>query len=203
MKTRTKTLSVTLVLVLGAGCATTEENEQALGATLGAVAGGAICAIAGGNTAACLASAAGGALVGWGGVKAKQVMEQRTALAQNVTKPSVTIRSYRIDPSTVTPGQAITVTTTYDLLMPKSEGSRPVTQTFTIQSPEGKQINTFTPMEGQLKEQGRYEVGWEVPIPNKAPPGRYRLVQQLDAGTASPGVRTANFEVVKRVAFAE
>jgi hypothetical protein len=78
-----------------------------------------------------------------------------------------------------------------------------VTQTFKIQTLDGKEVNTFTPMQGQMKEQGRYEVGWEIPIPKKAPPGQYQLVQVLDAQTASPEVRAANFEVVKKVSWVE
>jgi hypothetical protein len=203
MEIRTKTLCATLAVALGLGCATTEGNEQALGAVLGGAAGGTICAIAGGNTAECLASAAGGAALGWGIVKVKQTMERRTELAQNASKPAVLIRDYQVQPPAVAPGQAMTASTTYDLLSPKAAGPRPVTQTFKIQTLDGKEVNSFTPMEGQLKEQGRYEVGWEIPIPKKAPPGQYQLVQVLDAQTASPEVRAATFEVVKQVSWIE
>jgi hypothetical protein len=203
MRTHAKSLAATLAIALALGCATQEGNEQALGAVLGGAAGGTICAIAGGNSAECVASAAGGALVGWGIVKVKQTMEKRTELAQNASKPAVLIRNYQIDPPAVAPGQAMTASTTYDLLSPKSVGPRPVTQTFKIQTLDGKEVNTFTPMQGQMKEQGRYEVGWEIPIPKKAPPGQYQLVQVLDAQTASPEVRAANFEVVKKVSWVE
>lgn len=200
MKLSTRISSVALVVTFGVGCATAEENEQALAAALGAVVGGGICALAGGNTVACLASAAGGAFAGWGVVKAKQVMDRRTDLPQKASKPSVVITDYQLEPSSVVPGQAVTATTTYDLLTPQS---RPVTQTFKIETADGKEVATFTPMKEQFKEQGRYEVGYEIPIPKKAPAGQYRLVQQLDAQTASPEVRTASFDVVKKVAWLE
>lgn len=198
-----KIVSLALVLALGPACATTEGTQQATGTILGGAAGGLICAVAGGNTAQCLASAAGGAALGWGLVKVKQVSERRYDLAKTTSRPVVVIRDYRLDPPAVAPGQAFTASTTYDLMTPPNTGPRPVTQSFKILNSEGKEVNKFSPIQGQLKEQGRYEVGWEVPIPKKAPPGRYRLVQVLDAQTASPEIRTASFQVVKQVSWIE
>ena len=55
-------------------------------------------------------------------------------------------------------------------------------------------------MNQQPTEHGRYHVGFEVPIPRKAEPGNYELMQVLDAQTSAPEVRTAAFQVVKRIA---
>lgn len=199
MRTSTKNSLVLTVAILGLGCATVEENEEALGAALGGVAGGAICALAGGNSAQCLASAAGAALAGWGVVKVKQVMEHRSDLTQKVSKPSIKIREYQLQPSVISPGQAITAKTTFDLLTPDP---RPVTQTFKFQNANGDDVASFTAIQDQVKQQGRYEVAYDIPVPNKAPVGRYRLVQELDAQTASPEKRSASFDVVRRVAQA-
>lgn len=199
MKARAKLVSVTLVLALGFGCATSEGTNQATGAAIGGLAGGLICTAAGGNAGVCVASAAGGALLGWGAVKAKQVMDRRSELAQTSAAPSVVIRDYQLQPAVLAPGQALTANTTYDLMTPSSVGPRAVTQTFRILTADGKEVNSFTPVQGQMKEHGRYDVGIEIPIPKQAPPGNYQLVQTLDAQTARPEVRIATFQVVKRV----
>lgn len=201
MNSRTKAVSLTLVLALGLGCATTEGTNQATGAAIGAVAGGLICALAGGNAGVCVAAAAGGAALGWGAVKLKQVVNQREELAIRSKRPMVMIQDYRLEPIQVQPGQSLTALTSFDLSTPVGAGSRPVTQNFKLLK-DGEQVLVFTAMNQQLTEHGRYHVGFEVPIPRKAEPGNYELMQVLDAQTAAPEVRTAAFQVVKRIAAA-
>ncbi len=201
MNNQRRAVALTLILVLGSGCATTAGTNQATGAALGAVAGGLICALAGGNAGTCVAAAAGGAALGWGAVKLKQVVNQREELAEHTARPMVMIRDYRLDPMQVQPGQSLTALTSFDLSTPATASSRPVTQNFKLLK-DGEEVLAFTAMDQQLTEHGRYHVGFEVPIPRKAEPGNYELVQVLDAQTAAPEVRTAVFQVVKRLAGA-
>ena len=200
MKRWTKGVSLTLVLALGLGCAT-DGGNQAAGAAAGALAGGLICALAGGKAAVCVAAAAGGAALGWGAVKLKQVVSRREELAEHSARPMVMIRDYRLEPVAVQPGQSLTALTSFDLSTPISAGARPVTQNFKLMK-DGEEVLAFTAMDQQPTVHGRYHMGFEVPIPRKAEPGNYELMQVLDAQTASPEVRTAAFIVVKQRADA-
>jgi len=205
---RKRALALALAGVFGAGCANLSEGQQqALGALTGAAVGGATCQLVGGNTGECLAVAAGGAVLGWAAVKTKQVLDRREDLPPSGStsapaNPTVVIRDYRLQPATIQPGQALVATTLYDLRTPPQAGPRPVTQTFRVLK-DGKEIGAFTPVENQLKEHGRYEVGWEIPVPGDAAPGQYQLVQTLDAKTASPEQRIASFTVTPKVAWYE
>jgi uncharacterized protein YcfJ len=202
MNLRARAVSIVLVASLAVGCATSEGGQQATGAAVGAAAGGLICALAGGNAGACIAAAAGGAALGWGAVKLKQVAERRYALKQTNARPSVLITDYSVQPVLLQPGQPITTTTMYELRTPASVGPRPVTQTFRLLQGD-KELTAFTPVQGQMKEHGRYEVSYEIDTPRKMQPGTYQLQQILDAQTIEPEVRTVMFQVAKKTAWSE
>jgi hypothetical protein len=198
---RRRTLAVAACALLLFSCATPQQNE-ALGGLGGGLAGGLICAAAGGGTGACVASAVGGAVLGWGAVKLSQKAQQdRPADKESLYygyDPSqgtvVAIRAMRVKPEKVKAGGTVDVETEYSLLVPKAEVTPPLRQTFSVWK-DGEELHAYPPAE-LPSDPGGWTVAQEISIPAGAKPGLYEVKQVLDANDAADFKGTA-FMVVQ------
>jgi hypothetical protein len=187
---RRRTTALVIGSMLLVSCATTDQRNQVLGALGGAVAGAGIAALAGGDTTAIVASAAGGALVGWGAVKLAQYYSQRTDNAQQEATvvgyqpaqgPVVKLRSTAATPQEVQPGQPVTFEMDYALLAP--EGSTvPVRETWEL-TKDGKTIATV-PSQQQQRQPGGWKTRGAINVPKNAAAGTYIVKNRVEAGTS-------------------
>jgi hypothetical protein len=186
-------VTVALVLSLVAGCATTEQNQQLGGAAVGGLAGGLLCTALGGNTAACLASAAAGAAIGWGTVKVSQYRSSQVRSSQSdnriygLTAPpdstSVVVRKSSAAPQNVRPGQAVSVSTDYSVILPRGTSQADVVESWVL-TKNGKVLANLSQPPVQ-RSAGGYVAEAEIPIPANAPHGTYVVEHKVQAGTVS------------------
>jgi hypothetical protein len=182
-----------VALTLMAGCATTEQNQQLGGAAVGGLAGGLLCTALGGNTAACLASAAAGAAIGWGTVKVSQYRsaQVRSSQADNriygLTAPpnstSVVVRKCSATPQNVRPGQEVSVSTDYSVVLPAGTSQADVVESWVL-TKDGKVLADFAQPAVQ-RSAGGYVAAAGIPIPTNAPRGTYVVEHRVQAGTVS------------------
>ncbi|WP_404360052.1 hypothetical protein [Methylotuvimicrobium sp. KM1] len=186
-------LSAVVCASLITGCATTPENQQAIGAGLGAVAAGLTTGLLTGNVGYGLAAAAGGAALGWGAVKLAQYSSQQvrspaedqslygfTPAANTVL---VRLNKGTASPDTVTPGQQVMVASDYSLSVPQNQSIASVEETWTLKK-DGKVIFEAPPQNVQ-RSAGGYAVNATIPIPKNASAGTYVVETKVQAGTSS------------------
>ncbi|MGR9117049.1 MAG: hypothetical protein ACU85E_14905 [Gammaproteobacteria bacterium] len=175
------------------GCATTSENQQAIGAGLGAVAAGLTTGLLTGNVGYGLAAAAGGAALGWGAVKLAQYNSQQVRSASEDQSmygftPSantvlVKLNKGMASPNTVSPGQQVQVASDYSLAVPPAQGMASVQETWTLKK-DGNVIFQAPPQNVQ-RAAGGYAVNATIPIPKNASTGTYVVETKVQAGTSS------------------
>jgi hypothetical protein len=182
---------VALSLSLAAGCATTEQNQQLGGAAVGGLAGGLLCTALHGNTAACLASAAAGAAIGWGTVKVSQYRSAQVRSSQSdnriygLTAPpdstSVVVRKSSAVPQSVQPGQEVNVSTDYSVILPHGTSQVDVVESWAL-TKDGKVLANLAQPPVQ-RSAGGYVAQAGIPIPGNAPHGTYVIEHKVQAGT--------------------
>ncbi|MGR9043980.1 MAG: hypothetical protein ACU83N_01715 [Gammaproteobacteria bacterium] len=175
------------------GCATTAENQQALGAGFGAVAAGLTTGLLTGNVGYGLAAAAGGAALGWGAVKLAQYNSQQVRSASEDQSlygftPSthavlVKLNKGTASPNTVSPGQQVLVASDYSLSVPPSQGMAAVQESWTLKK-DGNIIFQAPPQNVQ-RAAGGYAVNATIPIPQNASAGTYVVETHVQAGTST------------------
>jgi hypothetical protein len=181
-----------LCVSMVSGCATMEENQQAMGAAGGAAVGCIAGLLIGGHGADCAKGAVIGGALGWGAVKVSQYQEKKVRSANEdrrvygLTQPAndtvVKIRRGTVTPETVKPGQKLKLVTDYSLLLPKGVSSTQVAESWVI-TKDGKPL---TEPEKQLvqRDAGGYAVGATIDIPASAAPGTYVIETKVEAGTS-------------------
>lgn len=174
-----------------AGCATTEGNQQLLGAGIGTIIGCGIGYAIGGAEGCAIGSALGGA-AGWGAVAQYQARQVRSVaqdqaiygLTEPVSTTQIQIRKGSASPSTVTPGSTVQIDTDYSVLMPAATAAQgtDVQESFVLKK-DGKVLTTSTP-----KTFRRAAGGWvatkKLPIPKNAQAGTYVVETKVQAGTS-------------------
>jgi hypothetical protein len=175
------------------GCATTEGNQQLMGAAGGATLGCiARLLLGGGDSEDCAKGAAAGAALGWAAVKVSQYQaskvrsEKQDRRVYGLTKPLntalVKIRNGTASPDTVGPGQQVKVVTDYSLMVPKGASGAEVEETWVIKK-DGKQL--AAPATNRVwREAGGYAVDATIPIPANAKPGTYVIETRVESGTS-------------------
>lgn len=176
-----------------AGCATPGRpvDPKPIGAVVGGVLGGGICAVSGGDALLCTVAGLGGAAVGWG---VTAVIEQATkksesypaAVAQTHYRPE---QGMRIDldrtsvvPDRASPGQSLDVTAHYWVLAPESERAVPVTIKASIWQDGEKLREVLSDTLQQVP--GGYDVRRSFPVAADAPSGQYELRLEVTARDA-------------------
>ncbi len=166
-----------------AGCATTggEAQEQAGGAVVGALLGCGIGALTTGKAEGCAAGAVAGAVAGWGAVKIRQGQVRKVSseqenlrlfgLTKPVDSPLVKIKNGSSSPKTVRPGQTVTITTDYAVLLPPSESAASVEESWTLKK-DGKTL-TSQPAKAAKRSAGGFARDWELDMPADSAPGTY------------------------------
>lgn len=187
------TAAVATSLVIS-GCATTsgEAQDQAGGAILGAALGCGIGALITRDARGCAMGAAMGAVAGWGAVKIRQGQVKQVSSAQDnarlfgltkpVDSPLVKIKSGTSSPQIVRPGQTVTITTDYALLLPPSASVASVDESWTLKK-DGKVLRSV-PGEASKRSAGGYARDWEMDIPANSPPGTYVVEHKVKAGSS-------------------
>lgn len=187
------TASAAICTGLLTGCATTPENQQAIGAGLGAVAAGLTTGLLTGNVGYGLAAAAGGAALGWGAVKLAQYSSQQVRTASEDQSmygftPSANTVLVKLNrgtaaPNTVVPGQQVQVASDYSLAVPQTQGMASVEETWTLKK-DGNVIFQ-APAQTVQRSAGGYAVNATIPIPKNASAGTYVVETKVQAGTSS------------------
>ena len=187
--------------VLVTGCATTQEgHEQAIGASIGCVAGGILAGVITRDARYAAAGCAAGAALGFGVVKVQQynAMQARTSdadmhryrksdpdfygLNTPVTTAAVKVRSATATPATIRPGSMILAKTDYSVVAPANQGSVSVTESWILKK-DGKTL-ADAPLAPQQRMTGGWATSAEVPIPANAPTGTYILEHKVQTGTS-------------------
>lgn len=180
--------------LVSAGCATTsgDAQNQAAGALLGAALGCGIGALITQDARGCAIGAAIGGMAGWGVVKVRQGQVKQVSSAQDsarlfgltkpVASPLVKIKSGTSSPQTLRPGQTVTITTDYALLLPPSASVASVDESWTLKK-DGKVLHSF-PGEASKRAAGGYARDWEMDLPANSAPGTYVVEHKVRAGSS-------------------
>ena len=194
--------NITVAALIGAtlsGCATQDGNEQLIGAGVGCAAGAIVGGLIGGRKGAAIGCAAGGTM-GVGAVALSQynARQARTAradasryskvdpdfygLSRSSTESAVKIRASGSSPSTVSPGQAVTVTTDYSIITPRNVDTVAVDESWILKK-DGEEI-TKLEVDAQKRRSGGWSTVGEFNVPNDAPPGTYVVEHKVQTGTS-------------------
>ncbi len=181
------------VLALGcgalSGCATTDGNQQLLGAGLGTALG---CGLgyAIGGARGCAVGGVLGAAAGWGVVAQYQQATQVRSAAQDqqiygVTEPvsttQVQIRKASASPATVRPGETVQVTTDYSLMMPQGLASQGADVQESLALKKDGKVLFSTPPQTTHRGVGGWVAPAQIPIPQNAQPGTYVVEHRVQA----------------------
>ncbi|PKM10387.1 MAG: hypothetical protein CVV13_13230 [Gammaproteobacteria bacterium HGW-Gammaproteobacteria-3] len=187
------TVSAIICASLLTGCATTQENQQAWGAGLGAITAGLATGLATGNVGYGIAAAVGGAAIGWGAVKLAQYnSEQVRSASQDQAlygfTPSsnatlVKLHKGTASPDTVAPGQQVQIASDYSLAVPEAQNMTAVQESWTLKK-DGQVLFQADPQNVQ-RTAGGYAVNATIPIPKNASAGTYVVETRVQAGTSS------------------
>ena len=191
MKRLAKVVSVVLVVVLLAGCATQTQTGALVGTGAGAAFGAAVGGAFGGSKGALLGAAVGG-LVGagvgaaFGQALDKQVAD-RSAAAQRVAYvPSqgtrVEIQGSSVAPAPATAGTTVVSRVEYSVLAPTPGAMVALTEARyvqrdgqTVMGPDQRQVS---------KAQGTHVSEYQFTIPQGTPPGPYTMLTVIEASGA-------------------
>ncbi len=197
MSINTKTTSVAVAVVFStsllSGCATTQENEQLAGASLGAIAAGVTTGLLTGNVGAGIAAGVAGAALGWGAVKLIQHQTQQVrtveqdqrlyGFAPATNKTLLKLNKAYASPDTISRGQQVTVYSDYSLSVPASQGnSAPVTYEWKLKK-DGKVLMASEPAV-RNKSAGGHQTNQPINIPKDAEAGTYVVETKLTSGSA-------------------
>lgn len=185
-------IATSLCSGLLSGCVTTPgQQQQAMGAGLGALTGAGLAALAGGNRQAITAGALAGGFIGWGAVKLSQYQATQTmtatqmeanGLARSVTTTTVNIQNGTATPGMVRPGNQVKVVTDYLVNAPAGISSVQIAETWSLKK-DGQPLATL-PAANQVRAPGGYAAEAYIPIPQNADPGTYVVEHKVQAGTS-------------------
>ncbi|MGQ0591267.1 MAG: hypothetical protein ACT4QB_01095 [Gammaproteobacteria bacterium] len=180
------------------GCATTDGNQQLLGAGIGTALGCGIGYAIGGDVG-CAVGGALGAAAGWGVVAQYQATQVRSAaqdqqlygVTEPVTTTQVQIRKATADPASIKRGGTVQVTTDYSLMLPRSMKAQGTdVQESWVLKKDGKVLLNVAP-----KNNHHPEGGWngvqDFPVPGNAEPGTYVVESKVQVGTSYDTVESA------------
>jgi hypothetical protein len=188
--------------LLVTGCATTPEGqEQAAGAGIGCIVGGALAGIITRDARYAAAGCAAGAALGFSVVKVQQynAIQARSGdtdmrkyrksdpdfygLRTPVTSSSVKIRDAATTPQTVSRGQMVIAKTDYSVVTPPGSATVRVDESWVLKK-DGKVITTI-----KSDPQQRDAAGWKTEggftIPADAAPGTYIVEHKVTVGTVT------------------
>ncbi len=198
MKKMIRPVSVLCALALVAsGCETMRQNKGAAGAGIGAIAGGVLGRVIGGNkhrTRNILIGAVIGAAAGYGIGK---YMEHRTKTAaqtnqQNNYQPAqgtrVEISNVAARPAAITRPGSVDLEVTYAVMAPNTSQAIAVTETRVILF-NGQTLTTFGPRTVN-RTPGTYTSKAPMSVPANATPGNYELVVTVAAAGQSKQSKT-------------
>lgn len=189
---RLKVLLLVLCCSLIVGCATTEENQQALGASGGAVLGCLAGMLHSHNLKGCAVGAVAGAVVGFGAVTIVQYSTTQTRSASadrrayGLTKPVTTtlvkVRKATANPSTVQLGQQAKLETEYSLQLPPGINEANVEESSVLKK-DGEVVETFPPKSANHIA-GGWTISRTVEVPSNFKPGTYVVETKVQTGTS-------------------
>ncbi len=189
-----------LPVLMTAGCATQQGNDQLMGAGAGMVGGAALGCLtgflAGGNASGCAKGAAIGAAVGavtgWTAVKVSQYQatqvrsaqeDQRIyGLTQSVNATQVKINKGTSTPKMVRPGESVQLFTDYSIQLPANMNATPVSESWILKK-DGKVLAELPPQNNQ-RTAGGWNADATVPIPTNAELGTYVIEHKVLAGSS-------------------
>ncbi len=189
-----------LPVLMTAGCATQQGNDQLMGAGAGMVGGAALGCLtgflAGGNASGCAKGAAIGAAVGavtgWTAVKVSQYQatqvrsaqeDQRIyGLTQSVNATQVKINKGTSTPKMVMPGESVQLFTDYSIQLPANMNTTPVSESWILKK-DGKVLAELPPQNNQ-RSAGGWNADATVPIPTNAELGTYVIEHKVLAGSS-------------------
>ncbi len=174
------------------GCATTDGNQQLLGAGLGTAIG---CGLgyAIGGARGCAVGGVLGAASGWGIVAQYQQATQVRSAAQDqaiyglgepVTTTKVQIQKATSNPSSVRPGDTVQVSTDYSLMMPAAiavQGAD-VQESWALKK-DGKVLVNL-PAQVTRRPAGGWAAPAQIPIPKNATSGTYVVEHKVQVGSS-------------------
>lgn len=188
----TKAASTVVCISLLSGCAMTPENQKAMAATFGAVAGGVVTGLATGNVGYGIAGAVGGAALAWSAIKLVEYNSQQVRTPEQdkslygftsaTNTVAVKLNKGTASPYTVSPGQQVTVVSDYSLALPASQSMVPVEETYALKK-DDKLLFQSPPQTAQ-RTAGGYAVNAVIPIPADAKPGTYIVESKAQAGSS-------------------
>ncbi len=165
---------------------------QALGAGLGAAVGCGIGALVTRDARGCAAGAAIGGAIAFTAVKinqyqAKQVRSSKAdarlyGLAKPVNSPQVKIRKGTSNPTAIKPGQAVTITTDYSLMLPASTSDTKVSESWALKK-DGKVLYTL-PAQVNERTPGGWSTSAAIDVPKNASPGTYVVEHKVKVGSS-------------------
>jgi hypothetical protein len=174
------------------GCATEKQNNELMGAGLGAALGAGVAALAGGDAGAIIGAAAGGALAGWGVAKLinYQAVQTRSAeddqeiygLTADDSVAKVKIRRGSSFPEIVKAGDVVNVSTDYSVIGAPGVGSVLVEESWVLKK-DGQQLTALGPERNQ-RTVGGWVAKAQINIPSDAAPGTYVIEHKVEAGTS-------------------
>jgi hypothetical protein len=176
-----------------AGCASTGSvQDQAVGTGIGAALGCGVGALITGSARGCAAGAAVGALVGFGTVAISQYNAKQVRTASNDAKvygistapstPQVKIRKGSSSPSSVSRGDAVTISTDYSVALPSGVGQTTVSESWVLKK-DGKNIANL-PTKSASRTPGGWQTDAEITIPAQVEPGTYVIEHRVKAGSS-------------------
>lgn len=192
MKKRMSIIALLLLPSFIAGCATTEGNNQVLGAGGGAAIGALLGQAIGHDTKSTIIGAAIGAAIGWGTVKLMESKSKpvRTAeedvqiygLSAHTDSPLVKIQRGTSNPKEVRAGDKVTIDTDYSLQLPEGVTSTEVTESFILKK-DGEKIADLPPKTVHYGSGGFLSEAVIV-IPDNAKAGTYVIEHKVQAGSS-------------------
>jgi methionine-rich copper-binding protein CopC len=182
-----------IAIVAVSGCASTGSvQDQAIGTGVGAALGCGVGALITGDARGCATGAAVGALVGFGTVaisqyNAKQVRSASTdarvyGISTAPSSPQVKIRKGSSAPSTVSPGDSVTITTDYSVALPANVSQTAVSEAWVLKK-DGKKLADL-PTKSAKRSAGGWQSDAEITVPANIEAGTYVIEHRVRAGSS-------------------
>jgi hypothetical protein len=192
MKKQIRIIALLLLPSFFAGCATTDMNNEVLGAGGGAAIGALLGQAIGHDTKSTIIGAAIGAAIGWGTIKLLKSKSTpvRTAeedvqiygLSSHKDSPLVKIQRGTSNPKEVHAGDQVTINTDYSLQLPAGVTSTEVIESFVLKK-DGEKIADLPPRTVHYGSGGYLSEG-AIVIPDNAKAGTYVIEHKVQAGSS-------------------
>jgi len=187
-----KFIIIILCFFLIFGCTTQPQNDELVGAGIGAALGAGIAALSGGDSKSILAAAAGGALAGWGVAKLINYESTQTrsaeddqeiyGLTEDATSARVKIRRGSSSPELVNAGDVVNIVTDYSVMGSSKEENLEVEESWVLKK-DGQKLTALGPQRNK-RATGGWAAKAQINIPSDADPGTYVIEHKVMAGTS-------------------